>query len=1069
MRRITKRIAGSCAVVIIAGLTAPGLARQASEANDMGLRGPAARTSLLGRAPVARPAQGAAAGLGPCEYAVDDGTGENGLGLLNGGLLVWANAFQATAGCTEISTVRVAWYSTGGVFTPNAAAKVFVYDDPDDDGNPDDAVLLAITDVTTASEGTDNFVDYAIGPVTVSGTFFVGASMAHPASEFPARYDSSSTSAMSSWIGINPTDGDDPLGSTTPIPADDLPNPDFAGNYMVRAIATEPSNPCPTDLDGNGATDVDDLVGVILDWSCTGDDCLGDVPGVSPGIVDVDDLVAVILAWGPCPLLNDACDAATTVFGGTLAPPGGGECVAQATFFTNVGASFVGPAFGCDAEVSADVWFDYTATCDGVVTIDTIGSDFDTVLEVYPTHLFPPDDPLACDNDSAPDGLRSVVTIEVNVGDELKIRVGGGELGAEGNGQLNICCAYVAPPAPENDLCAAAELLEPAPGESVSRVQQTISATEDPEAFSCPEGMSVTAPGVWYKVVGTGRSFTASLCDVSTDYDTVLHVYCGPCEDLKCIGGDDDGCGAPGGPSDVSWCTEAGREYLILVEGFNGATGSFTLEVSQSGATCAPADPCLDEVVLVNDACIDAVEISNGLNAFSTLQATTDGPAHPECEVEGDGGQTGNDIWYLYTADCGAEMGVLRITTCEDLGGSADYDSDLVVYDPSLVKGPVCDSLESAILGCNDDDSVNPCGTQPDYHSTLTVPVVDGQQYLIRVGGFGPGVTGTGELLVECLAATDDICEFATDIEPGGAVQLDTCAATVDGFAPICSMSAPDQPGRWLKVTGTGSELTVTLCNLNDENLPDTRLMVYCGPCDDLECAAEEPFDNNGDCPFTETLTWCSEAGRDYYILVHGQGVPGCGVIDVTLAEGVACDDPPCQPCITGCSKGSLAEGEPCWLDGETDEFNSGCNGATESFGLTLSPGDTVCGTISTYFDPMFDNGAGGNVRDTDWYVFTPEVDGTYTWTATAEFPVHVIIAQLQGPAGTPQCDPINPVGFFGPGECVPQAVSAPLTAGVNYVLFVSVQQESLGGPAVPCDGPLSNLYEATLTGPEAE
>jgi hypothetical protein len=54
---------------------------------------------------------------------------------------------------------------------------------------------------------------------------------------------------------------------------------------------------CATDTDGNGATDVDDLVGVILAWGSDGG-LVYDIDG--NGIVDVDDLVAVILAWGSC-------------------------------------------------------------------------------------------------------------------------------------------------------------------------------------------------------------------------------------------------------------------------------------------------------------------------------------------------------------------------------------------------------------------------------------------------------------------------------------------------------------------------------------------------------------------------------------------------------------------------------------------------------------------------------------------------------------------------------------------------------------------------------------------------
>jgi hypothetical protein len=57
-------------------------------------------------------------------------------------------------------------------------------------------------------------------------------------------------------------------------------------------------NDCPTDINGNGSTDVSDILEMIGQWgSCSG--CSGDLDG--NGSVDVSDLLQVIGAWGPCP------------------------------------------------------------------------------------------------------------------------------------------------------------------------------------------------------------------------------------------------------------------------------------------------------------------------------------------------------------------------------------------------------------------------------------------------------------------------------------------------------------------------------------------------------------------------------------------------------------------------------------------------------------------------------------------------------------------------------------------------------------------------------------------------
>ncbi len=58
----------------------------------------------------------------------------------------------------------------------------------------------------------------------------------------------------------------------------------------------EDDNPCPSDLDGNGQTDVDDILAVIAAFgSGAGGDADGD------GDTDVDDILAVVAGFGPCP------------------------------------------------------------------------------------------------------------------------------------------------------------------------------------------------------------------------------------------------------------------------------------------------------------------------------------------------------------------------------------------------------------------------------------------------------------------------------------------------------------------------------------------------------------------------------------------------------------------------------------------------------------------------------------------------------------------------------------------------------------------------------------------------
>ena len=121
----------------------------------------------------------------------------------------------------------------------------------------------------------------------------------------------------------------------------------------------------------------------------------------------------------------------------------------------------------------------------------------------------------------------------------------------------------------QNDACVNADPI--IPGDVISGT--TTAATEDGLGHC---GTSNTAPGVWYKTVGTGDVFTASTCDAA-DYDTKISVFEGVCGTLTCVDGNDDAEGCSNRTSIVEFITTSGGEYLILVHGFFDYTGNFDL------------------------------------------------------------------------------------------------------------------------------------------------------------------------------------------------------------------------------------------------------------------------------------------------------------------------------------------------------------------------------------------------------------------------------------------------------------------------------------------------------------
>lgn len=265
---------------------------------------------------------------------------------------------------------------------------------------------------------------------------------------------------------------------------------------------------------------------------------------------------------------------------------------------------------------------------------------------------------------------------------------------------------------PRNDECAQALAV----GHNPSSTPGTTIGMQLDAAPTC-QGVTVTAPGVWYTVIGTGTTMTAQTCN-GTDYDTKLSVYCGGCGVQTCIGANDDttGCGPQSRGSSVSWCSIAGALYHIFVHGYASYTGNFQLDVFDNGVPCQLATNCLP----VNDTCTQAISASAGTQTGDNTNAQTDTPA-ASCAP------SARDVWYRYVPRCD---GQLWVDTCQSDGTLVD--SVISLYD----------GCTGAELACNDDYNVPPtnCGTR----SVAIASVVQDQEVAIRVAGYGSGGTHQG-------------------------------------------------------------------------------------------------------------------------------------------------------------------------------------------------------------------------------------------------------------------------------------------------------------------------------------
>ncbi|MEM9328689.1 MAG: choice-of-anchor D domain-containing protein, partial [Bacteroidota bacterium] len=163
-------------------------------------------------------------------YQIDDGSSENSVGLTSESDLLWLNEFNTQSGAAVITTIA----ATVAEGPEETAATFLLYEDPDDDGDPSNAVLLQAVEGVITNPGTDIFSSVAIPPTEVSGVFFVGVTITAPG--FPVPLDENSGSQRASWIaGGDPGTMDINDLTNNGLPIELLDNLDFPANLLVRA------------------------------------------------------------------------------------------------------------------------------------------------------------------------------------------------------------------------------------------------------------------------------------------------------------------------------------------------------------------------------------------------------------------------------------------------------------------------------------------------------------------------------------------------------------------------------------------------------------------------------------------------------------------------------------------------------------------------------------------------------------------------------------------------------------------------------------------------------------------
>lgn len=278
-----------------------------------------------------------------------------------------------------------------------------------------------------------------------------------------------------------------------------------------------------------------------------------------------------------------------------------------------------------------------------------------------------------------------------------------------------------------------------------------------------------------------------------------------------------------------------------------------------TGATANLAVPTL--TYPPNDLCTDAAKIGNVTDLpFNTTGARFGGRGL--CMVS-------PNIWYCYTATCTGEVTV-------SLAGSS-YDTMLAAY-----KGCECYPTQADFITCNDDFG----GT---YQSQVTFDAIEGEQYLIEVGGYGAD-QGSGLITIKCEGDVEppvskDDCANAKPVGNVSDLPFETIDAVFDGPG-LCMVS----PNIWFCYTAAcNGDVTVSLLG----SAYDTMLAVY----DGCECypTADDLIECNDDASGTyqSEITFAAIAGKQYLIEVGGYGAEtGQGIMNIKCEGPVVQEKP---------------------------------------------------------------------------------------------------------------------------------------------------------------------------------
>ena len=351
----------------------------------------------------------------------------------------------------------------------------------------------------------------------------------------------------------------------------------------------------------------------------------------------------------------------------------------------------------------------------GIVSIDTIGSDFDTLLAVYSagpqgTNDITKLNLLAANDDDITHSPASKVKFFAPGSHILYIAVDGRE-GVAGDVKLRINFAANTTQRPPNDNFLTASTTQ------VGGTGTNVGATKEPgemDHAGNPGGASV-----WWKLnITSGNLRPYRISTTGSRFDTLLAVYTtnfpprvinATITNLTLVAANDDG-NYNTRTSDLTFVPPKPGNYWIAVDGYNGAEGTIALTIFPLSSG-APTNDHFAAALLLTGPSV----LTNGQTITATREPNE--PLHADKT-------NSTSVWFKWTAPTN---GLVSIST-----RTSDFDTILAVY-----KGTNLTSLIP--VASNDDDPAHSPTSEVKFYAS------ESTEYFIAVAGFG---TSRGEFVL---------------------------------------------------------------------------------------------------------------------------------------------------------------------------------------------------------------------------------------------------------------------------------------------------------------------------------